>query len=357
MKYFLTSLLLSITLFASTVSSNSTVDITDKKPQYFSFFPAVAYLPESSWLAAASLMLYLNPLREEFKKPSTISILLAASIRKQITLNIDPSLYVFKDKILIRGTSAFLIWPARFYGLGFDSDTEKRESYSAKGALWDGGVQYAAIKGLLVGPSFRIGYEKIQTPKGSLLNSQEVSGRRGGFFNGMGAVISYDVRDSIFWTKKGVFLSYRFLVDSPRWFSSYSYYDHRLDTRFFISPIKKLTYGFQGEVKYQTGAPYFRYIATPNIRALEEGRYRDQFLIQIRNELRFPMIGRFYGTGFFELANLSHSPGDWKIKNFKTSTGVGLRFALNPTEIVNLRLDVAYVDGSVNLELLALERF
>jgi hypothetical protein len=361
MKKLYIFLVLLLLCTASVFSSETNIQSAKtNKSQRFAIVPAVAYLPESSVIFAVMGTFFLNPDRPKQRKPSSLAALLAVSVKKQITLNILPDIYFINDTLHLKGVTAFLLWPAYFYGLGPDTKTSDKELYTAKGIVWDGGIEYFPKifdRTLAFGIVQRIGYEDITPEADGLLVTENVAGKDGGLFSGLGAQVTFDTRDRIHWTSKGIFFQYYNLFFSSMIGSDFTFSEHKFDYRHFISLAQKHTLALSANIKLQTGNPYFRYGSTPDIRAIEVGRYRDLHLFLVRSEYRFPIAWKFNGVLFASAALVSDSFKNIDYKNTVTSIGTGVRFAMIEKEMLNLRLDLAWVDNGFNLEFILSEKF
>ena len=50
---------------------------------------------------------------------------------------------------------------------------------------------------------------------------------------------------------------------------------------------------------------------------------------------------------FAEAGQVAHTAGDFSWGGFRRGYGIGLRYALNPAQRMNIRIDVGFVDGTV----------
>lgn len=63
------------------------------------------------------------------------------------------------------------------------------------------------------------------------------------------------------------------------------------------------------------------------------------------SEFRYPIYQKWGGTVFAETAQVAEESSDLESNAWKYSIGGGLRYALNPSERFNIRLDLSYVDS------------
>jgi hypothetical protein len=79
------------------------------------------------------------------------------------------------------------------------------------------------------------------------------------------------------------------------------------------------------------------------MRGYYEGRYQDKNLIAFQTELRTPVYKRWGAVIFTGVGKVSaHLPELFDFQELKPSLGIGLRFAINKKENLNLRVDAGF---------------
>ena len=81
------------------------------------------------------------------------------------------------------------------------------------------------------------------------------------------------------------------------------------------------------------------------MRGYYAGRYRDKNAGFLQAEYRVPLFWRIGAVGFADMGNVGPEIKDVNLEHFKYSYGGGLRFALNQSEKLNLRLDYGLAKG------------
>ena len=76
------------------------------------------------------------------------------------------------------------------------------------------------------------------------------------------------------------------------------------------------------------------------MRGYFEGRYRDNVYSMLQLEYRQYFWWKFGFVAFAGMGDVAHELLSFKLKNFKYSYGLGLRFLFNKEEKVNLRMDI-----------------
>ena len=75
------------------------------------------------------------------------------------------------------------------------------------------------------------------------------------------------------------------------------------------------------------------------MRGYYEGRYRDKQVFVFQSEVRLPVYKRFGAVVFGSLGDVGKTINDFSLSDLKYSYGGGLRFAVNKTEKLNIRID------------------
>ena len=116
-----------------------------------------------------------------------------------------------------------------------------------------------------------------------------------------------------------------------------------------------------GKVNLARGNIPFTELNSPDgvtlLRGIENGRYRDRDMAGLQTEYRFPIVGRWGGVVFAETAQVAHELDELTMDGWKYSVGTGIRYALNPDERFNFRMDISFVDGGLGLALNFREAF
>jgi hypothetical protein len=93
------------------------------------------------------------------------------------------------------------------------------------------------------------------------------------------------------------------------------------------------------------------------MRGLYEGRYRDKNVIAAQLEYRLPMWRRFGAVAFAGLGEVAPKIGNFELKSFKHTAGLGLRYQLVPAEKINLRMDFGWSKDSSGFYVALTEAF
>jgi outer membrane translocation and assembly module TamA len=81
------------------------------------------------------------------------------------------------------------------------------------------------------------------------------------------------------------------------------------------------------------------------MRGYYDGRYRDRQQLVFQSELRHSFNKRFGAVAFGNFGDVGKDFTDFSINDLKYTYGAGLRYAINKSEKLNLRLDYGIGPG------------
>ncbi len=93
------------------------------------------------------------------------------------------------------------------------------------------------------------------------------------------------------------------------------------------------------------------------MRGFFTGRYRDHGLFAAQLEYRMPLVWRFGVVGFGSVGEVVPSLGFFTFDKLRFAGGGGLRFALVPSEKLNIRIDFAMAGNSTGFYMALGEAF
>ncbi|MRR37730.1 hypothetical protein EG829_24390, partial [bacterium] len=193
------------------------------------------------------------------------------------------------------------------------------------------------------------------------LLSGSVTGSDGGTSSGIGAVLFADTRNSAFYPTKGGYYKLSFLTAVDWLGSSFSFRRWILDLRHYVSMSSSFVLAMQLFGTAITGDPPFYMLPAlggDNImRGYYEGRYRDKFYLAAQGELRVRLTKRWGLVGWAGIGDVSGDIPGFRLKDGKPTFGVGVRFALDPVEVVNVRADFGYGQDTHGIYFNAKEAF
>jgi outer membrane protein assembly factor BamA len=338
-----------IALLAFCAAPGSFADAEPEKEGSLSIVPFAvpAYQPETSWVLGGAASLVHQPPEETQRKESEITLSLAASVRGQFTVLLQPDWYVAGDALQLNGTFSAARFPDSFYGIGNDTRSDAEEDYTPIYYEVDLSPRLRVARSIYLGPSLRFQRTRIiERQAGGLLDQGGITGSRGGTTVQLGISAAWDTRDSTLYPRRGdaVRLSLR---SARRGFgSSFSFDTMRLDARGYRTlPWLRHIVAVQALLELRDGEPPFYDTGLLGgeemMRGDFEGRYRDRQLAAAQVEYRAPLFWRVGVVGFASAGNVARDPGGLA-DGVKLAGGGGIRVAPLADVPVNVRFDVAY---------------
>lgn len=314
---------------------------------------------ETGWQYGVYLVHFLPP-KDPEQQASAIQFVAFATTRDQYEITLKPHLYLGDGRLELWNRTAFMRWPARFYGIG-NASPDEPELYDARILDFDTSLERQWRDRLTFGVRARYLYDRIEPLPDGQLVSGNIPGARGGTSVGLGAIVAYDTRDNSNAPREGQYVRYRNFFYGEYLGGDFTYQVHEFDARAYVPVTGWSSLAFATGLRATEGNAPFRELSSPDgrgvLRGIERGRYRDRTLLWAQAEYRFSFNRWWSSAVFADAAQVAPSVAAFKDDAFKYSVGTGLRFALNPTEQFKARLDVAWVDQGPGVILYILEAF
>jgi outer membrane protein assembly factor BamA len=239
---------------------------------------------------------------------------------------------------------------------------EDEEEFTRRFTTFQAQVLRRIRPGLRAGVHFENISSRVVDPEaGGQLAAGIVPGSDRGDVIGTGLLIHWDTRDNIFSPDSGSFHQVSLVTYADTWGSDYDFTDLRVDLRRYARLKDNHVLALQAVVASATGQPPFyklQMIGGPsNLRGYYEGRYRDRALTQLQAEYRLHIAGRIGIAGFVGAGQVGDRLADIDLGNLRYAGGLGLRWAFNPAERLNLRLDLGFASGSSGMYITLGEAF
>lgn len=240
----------------------------------------------------------------------------------------------------------------KFWGIGPDTpDLEDAAAFESKG--------FGAEITLLVPPKLKVfnrtsaGFvfdlynsdivDKRQNPE---LQSGDVRGSEGGVSTGLGWSWNWDTRDKVFYPTKGGYHQLKGIYYGQWLGGSFDFNKYEIDLRHYQQIKPQHIVALQVFAQTVGGTPPFYELPALGgqriMRGYYQGRYRDESLMAGQVEYRTHIYKRIGAVGFAGIGDVGTRLRDIKIRDLKTSLGVGARFLFNKAENVNLRADIGF---------------
>lgn len=315
-------------------------------------FPVITRSIETSWsfgLAGAATFKLLK--KDTATRTSNLQTIVLYSLKKQFVAAINGAQYLKNEDYIINEQLSYSSFPDKFWGLGKHTPDNAEEQYEFK--------QFYLYMHLMrhLGNHFYAGilfeHQKlleVNYKAGGLFDQQNIVGRKGYQISGLGLSVTYDKRNNAFSPNKGGFAQIYFNHFGKMYGSDFTYTNMVVDLRKYLPLSKKDVLAMQGYSFSSIGDEVpLRSLASlggmNSMRGYYSGRYRDKMQMVFQSELRHQLNNRFGVVAFGNFGDVGHNLQDFNLSDLKYSLGAGLRFAINKSEKLNIRLDYGVGPG------------
>jgi len=313
--------------------------------------PLLYYTPDTRWATGAAGVYYFKfkpkSLSEEKTRMSFVQFLADYTQNRQLDVWATWNIFTRNEKYLFKGDIRYRDFPDRFYGIGNNTPSSDEEKYSYKLFVLKT-LQLKKIKpGLFVGFDYELEYEYgFKYTSGGQLENGTIKGYNGALGSVVGIVAINDTRDNIINAKKGRFFeasSYFFLKPFG---STFRFTNINALYQQYWEVKHKHVIALQAKSRFTFGDVPFLDLSTLGnddiLRGYPKNRFRDNHFIGTQLEYRFPLFWRLGGVTFAGVGDVYGPNSEFSFNNLKYSIGTGLRFVVNPSERLNIRLDYGY---------------
>ena len=305
--------------------------------------PYASYTPATKIAAGGAAGYYLPDTPQQ--SPSSVELTLTVTQRRQVTVAIDPELYLSRGRWRVEGALRGSKYPSSFHGIGGDTPAAAKESYTERYGTFDLTVQRRLRPHLYLGPRVFVRTSAVTDPDdGGLLDDERVAGAEGGVTAGLGAAARWDARDNVYYPTDGNYAEVVGTWYSTAWRSDHTYGHFKTDLRGY-RPVGPGVLAAQAYAETVVGDAPFLLLpllgGSDRMRGYRKGRFRDDMLWAAQTEYRVPLFWRFKGTVFVSAGEVGPRIGATLFEEIETAAGVGGRFRLTEDGIHG-RLDVAY---------------
>lgn len=327
------------------------------------FSPIVYYTPETrmAYGAAGSYIFRLGRARKDMR-PSTLSPVLIYTQERQFFAQFKSVLYLKNEDYQLELNLKLEDYPDKFFGIGNQTSTEDRESYTSRGStLW-----FTFLKKISEG--FNIGlqynYSKwniTESESGSMLAAGSIPGSGRGILSGFSLVASLDTRDNIFAPGRGEWLEFSARFYNPLIGSDFNFNSYNVDLRRYFPLFASHVIALRAVVQVQSGTVPFQNLAKLGgqylMRGYYEGRFRDKNLVALQAEYRLPLFWRLGLVGFAGLGSVADRWRHMDFGDLKHSLGFGFRYFFDRKEKIYVRLDFGFGEDESGFYLSIFEAF
>jgi hypothetical protein len=285
-------------------------------------YPYIFYTPEIEFAIGGAVILSMPLSADTNVKASNAMISGYYSQKSSYDVFINPEFFLGEDKYYIGLSVDFFRYVDKYWGIGNNTPDIDSAEYVRK-IFWTNLEFDVRTWGpLKIGFNYDLNYtEMVDKGTNDLLLSGETPGSDGGLTSGIGLVLFADTRNSAFYSSRGGYYKLSFLNTAPWLGSDYTFTRWILDLRQYIQLSDPLILAVQGYGSLVSG---------------------DTFYAAVQGELRARLTRRWGVVGWVGLGDVAAGWDEFKLTQAKPSFGFGLRFALDPEQVLNVRADFAY---------------
>jgi outer membrane protein assembly factor BamA len=324
--------------------------ISEDKNGFFAL-PLLYFTPDTRWAAGAAGVYYfkVKPSEAHATQPRVSYIQFLADYTQNKQLDTWASWHVFtqNENFLLKGDVRYRDFPDRFYGIGNDTELSQKEQYSYQLFVLKS-LQLKKVKpGFFLGFDYELRYEyNFKHAYNGVLGNGTIPGYKGGLGSALGVVSILDTRDNIINPYKGRYAEFSTYFFSPLLKSTFSFQTINATYQQYWQIKPKHVLAWQTKARFTFGEVPFLDLSTLGnddiLRGYPKNRFRDKHFFATQLEYRFPLFWRFGGVAFGGFADVFGPSSTLSSNNVKYSIGTGLRFAVDPAERLNIRLDYGY---------------
>ncbi|NHF58134.1 BamA/TamA family outer membrane protein [Flavobacteriaceae bacterium TP-CH-4] len=329
--------------------------------------PVISYSPETSLGigVGAKYLFKFNGSGPE-TRTSNMPATLQYTLNNQFVLFSGFEVFTNQEEWVIEGNVLVQNYPRLFYGIGRDAPKENKEEYNYVQVLVEPiFLKQAFFRYLFVGAGVR--YNQIfdvQTEAGGILETEQPLGYEGSTSMSAEFAMLYDSRNNILNANSGWYFEFTHGFYGKVLGGTHNFELSRFDLRHYFTPFKNkkdvlavqfIGHFSQGEVPFSELGLFG---GSEILRGYREGRYVARTLLAGQLEYRTTFGDSRYGmVAFVGGGDVNSNLGDFKLGNIRPNFGIGLRFLLDRSENLNIRLDWGFGEASNNLYLDIAEAF
>ncbi len=296
-------------------------------------------------------------------RPSNIKVALTFTQRKQLLFAIQPELYFNNEAWLVNGTYNYYKYPDKYWGAGINTPDENEEDFTPSLIRTFTNIQKRILPGLYTGIRYQFEYIALkETDPNGVLQYKTIPGSGDGAASGLGILVNWDTRNHTYFPTSGHYHQFYAVSFGSAIGSDFDFTMYTLDLRHYMPIFKSHVLAFHSYNIFIDGNPPFQMMGLLGgsywMRGYYFGRYRDNNMITMQTEYRYPLFWRFGGVFFAGLGDVACKIDHFHLRDFKVSYGAGIRFMFDTREKINARLDLGFDEwGTMSIYALVVEAF
>jgi outer membrane protein assembly factor BamA len=318
--------------------------------------PVVFYSPDTKLGGGAGGLLTFNFKSDSIgARRSSVTVGAVYTQLNQLLLYFPFQLFPRNQAYWVSGELGYFRYVFNFFGTGnvenpkyterYKTDAKYIEKYSATFPRIRLNFSKKVKPNLFLGVRYAFDdftFTKKDSSSSGILIDNKLTGANGGRVSGVGIQTNYDSRDRLFYPTKGWVAEAFVYTEGTYSGSDFKYQRLSADVSHYISMGKNVL-ALNAATVFSTGDVPFHQMpvigGTKRMRGYFEGKYRDNNLLILQGEYRFPLYKRFGGVAFGGLGQVSDKLENIVSSPIRYNFGAGLRFTLDKIQHINIRAD------------------
>lgn len=329
----------------------------------FGILPTVYYTPETRVGFGA---LYFNYFKTN-KKDSTLrksntQTFVTYTLNKQFSIENDYQLWLAKNRFYVTGYLDYSRFPQFFFGIGNNTQQQERVTFSADFFRIQTRAFTRVRKNFYAGLFFQL--KNVHNLDMALMSHSPeipVHGNMGFSALGIGPEFLIDKRDNPLNPTKGSYFEASLVDYSLVFKNQYMFSSLTVDARKYQTFFNRFVWNGNAYFSFNKGNVPFSLMPEIGgarfLRGYYKGRFRDNNLIVLQQEVRIPLYKMFGIAVFGGVGSVANSFKMFKDNRVHYNYGIGLRVRINKHENTNLRIDYGFTKDSHGLYIVFAEAF
>lgn len=317
-------------------------------------YPYVFYSPETRLAFGAILILTFHAARDSITRTSSLALNTFYSLNSQYDVSLTPEIYFAGNRQWCTATLEFGRFTDRFWGIGQPAADNEAVEFIKQVAHVLLRAQTTLFGDARTGITLESDQTSIRDAEESARLQKAGSIAPGGARStGIGASLTWDSRDHAFYPGNGGLYQFEWTFFPEFLGSEYAFARTTIDLRRYITLGGPHIVAFQLYGSKVSGTPpFFKLSALGGesmMRGYYQGRYRDLIFATVQAEYRLTLSGFLGIVAFAGAGDVGSTLDSFTVRTLKVSAGLGLRFALNQDERLNVRVDWGFGRGTDGL--------
>jgi outer membrane protein assembly factor BamA len=332
----------------------------------FAIYPMGSYATDTGYVIGANGLIRFRPhLQDTLSQKSVLNLQAKYSQKNQFQVKLEPELYFDADATKANGELKFRRWPSLFYGVGNTNCSCEGEDYTPVTYEAAARIERTIAPGWRIGGSIDLIYHSVEeVTADGILDAGAIPGVEDYLLVGLGPSVSYDTRDELSYSTRGLYASLQTMGYLTQLGSDYGFSQYQLDLRKFHTIAPRQVVAAQIMAIHTRDTVPFASLPQLGeyLRAYEDEKFIDRNLLALRLEHRFipfsfGLLNRLGTVLFAEIGEVKSQVEMLSTRDARVAYGVGLRYAVLRNPRFNLQVDFGWGTNVRNLEIGAGEAF